>query len=52
MELALPPSLADLASSFEMIKKRAAADRHDLQYTNHILDSSLQFVPDLIDSER
>lgn len=52
IELVLPPSLADLASSFEMIKKRAAADQHDLQYTNHILDSSLQFVPDLIDSER
>ncbi|CEJ01141.1 hypothetical protein RMCBS344292_15177 [Rhizopus microsporus] len=47
-ELPLPPSLADLASSFEAIKSRT----QDPQYTNRMLESSLQFVPDLIDSER
>ncbi|KAI8997785.1 Not1 N-terminal domain, CCR4-Not complex component-domain-containing protein [Pilobolus umbonatus] len=50
MESRLPTSLADLASSFESIKLKAANE--DFQYTNRMLDASLQFVPDLIDSER
>lgn len=29
-----------------------AASNEDTQYTNRMLDASLQFVPDLIDSER
>jgi CCR4-NOT transcription complex subunit 3 len=47
----LPTSLADLASSFEAIKSKASA-HDDSQYTNRMLDASLQYVPDLIDSER
>ncbi|CEP07969.1 hypothetical protein [Parasitella parasitica] len=49
----LPSSLADLAASFEAIKAKAAAAHEDnTQYTNRMLDASLQYVPDLIDSER
>ncbi|KAI8638997.1 Not1 N-terminal domain, CCR4-Not complex component-domain-containing protein [Parasitella parasitica] len=49
----LPSSLADLAASFEAIKAKAAAAHQDnTQYTNRMLDASLQYVPDLIDSER
>jgi CCR4-NOT transcription complex subunit 3 len=44
----LPPSLSDLVSSFETIKKKT----QDVDYISHMLDSSLQFVPDLTDSER
>ncbi len=49
----LPSSLLDLAASFEAIKTKAAAANDDnTQYTNRMLDASLQYVPDLIDSER
>ncbi|KAL9543370.1 hypothetical protein MBANPS3_008149 [Mucor bainieri] len=49
----LPSSLLDLAASFEAIKSKAAAANDDnTQYTNRMLDASLQYVPDLIDSER
>ena len=48
----LPDSLADLAPAFESIKKNAARKDTNLQYTNQMLDASLQHVPDLIDSER
>lgn len=49
----LPSSLLDLAASFEAIKSKAAgANDDDTQYTNRMLDASLQYVPDLIDSER
>ncbi|KAL7312991.1 general negative regulator of transcription subunit 5 [Mucor circinelloides] len=49
----LPSSLLDLAASFEAIKAKAAAANDDnTQYTNRMLDASLQYVPDLIDSER
>ncbi|CAO3629495.1 unnamed protein product [Mucor hiemalis] len=51
VESQLPTSLADLASSFEAIKSKASGN-DDSQYTNRMLDASLQFVPDLIDSER
>ncbi|KAI7896255.1 Not1 N-terminal domain, CCR4-Not complex component-domain-containing protein [Mucor mucedo] len=50
-ESRLPTSLADLASSFEAIKNKAVGNE-DTHYTNRMLDASLQFVPDLIDSER
>ncbi|KAI8090609.1 Not1 N-terminal domain, CCR4-Not complex component-domain-containing protein [Thamnidium elegans] len=50
VESRLPSSLADLASSFEAIKSKA--NNENAQYTNRMLDASLQFVPDLIDSER
>ncbi|CAO3594176.1 unnamed protein product [Absidia cylindrospora] len=46
----LPPSLSDLASSFESIKARAGKDL--MPYTHQMLDASLQHVPELIDSER
>lgn len=49
MEPSIPSSLADLATSFEAIKLKSL---DDMQYTNRMLDASLQFVPDLIDSER
>ncbi|KAG2204633.1 hypothetical protein INT46_006732 [Mucor plumbeus] len=54
VESRLPSSLADLAASFEAIKTKAASAAHDdsTQYTNRMLDASLQYVPDLIDSER
>lgn len=68
VESRLPTSLADLASSFEAIKNKGivqqcvvsvnhtyiklAASNEDTLYTNRMLDASLQFVPDLIDSER
>ncbi|OAC99113.1 hypothetical protein MUCCIDRAFT_74712 [Mucor lusitanicus CBS 277.49] len=49
----LPSSLMDLAASFEAIKTKAASANDDnTQYTNRMLDASLQYVPDLIDSER
>ncbi|KAI8069791.1 Not1 N-terminal domain, CCR4-Not complex component-domain-containing protein [Gilbertella persicaria] len=51
VESRLPNSLADLASSFEAIKLKASKNE-DSQYANRMLDASLQFVPDLIDSER
>lgn len=51
VETRLPISLADLASSFEAIKSKASG-HDDSQYTNRMLDASLQYVPDLIDSER
>ncbi|KAG1471651.1 hypothetical protein G6F56_001999 [Rhizopus delemar] len=44
----LPSSLADLGPSFEAIKKKVT----NPHYANHLLESSLQYVPDLIDSER
>ncbi|KAL0144328.1 Not1 N-terminal domain, CCR4-Not complex component-domain-containing protein [Mucor lusitanicus] len=48
----LPSSLMDLAASFEAIKTKAASANDDnTQYTNRMLDASLQYVPDLIDSE-
>ncbi|KAI8367409.1 Not1 N-terminal domain, CCR4-Not complex component-domain-containing protein [Choanephora cucurbitarum] len=50
-ESRLPNSLSDLASSFEAIKLKAAKN-DDMQYANRMLDASLQFVPDLTDSER
>ncbi|KAI8988491.1 Not1 N-terminal domain, CCR4-Not complex component-domain-containing protein [Mycotypha africana] len=49
----LPNSLSDLVASFEAIKAKASAsDYEDSQYMNRMLDASLQFVPDLMDSER
>ncbi|KAI8975636.1 Not1 N-terminal domain, CCR4-Not complex component-domain-containing protein [Mycotypha africana] len=45
----LPPSLADLAPSFQAIKNK---HKHDIQYATQMLNASLQHVPDLIDSER
>jgi CCR4-NOT transcription complex subunit 3 len=48
-DISLPASLADLAPSFDSIKNKS---KNDLQYTNQMLDASLQHVPDLIDSER
>ncbi|KAI8889291.1 hypothetical protein K501DRAFT_208827 [Backusella circina FSU 941] len=47
----LPASLADLAPSFESVKTKGL-HKDDVQYTNQMLDASLQHVPDLIDSER
>ncbi|KAI9470547.1 MAG: Not1 N-terminal domain, CCR4-Not complex component-domain-containing protein [Benjaminiella poitrasii] len=52
VESRLPSSLADLAASFEAIKSKTSSGNEDIQYTNRMLDASLQFVPDLIDSER
>lgn len=43
----LPAALADLGLSFESAKSK----HHNVQYTNQMLDASLQHVPDLIDSE-
>jgi CCR4-NOT transcription complex subunit 3 len=48
----LPSSLGDLVSSFESIRSKALSGSEDPQYTNRMLESSLQHVPDLIDSER
>lgn len=48
----LPSSLADLGPAFESIKHKASHREENVQYTNQMLDVSLQHVPDLIDSER
>lgn len=48
-DTSLPASVADLVPSFDSIKNKR---KNDLQYTNQMLDASLQHVPDLIDSER
>lgn len=48
----LPSSLADLGPAFESIKHKANHREENVQYTNQMLDVSLQHVPDLIDSER
>lgn len=51
-DVRLPASLADLAPCFESIKNKALRKQDNSQYTNLMLDASLQHVPDLIDSER
>jgi CCR4-NOT transcription complex subunit 3 len=54
-DVRLPASLADLAPSFESVKNKAlrsSKEGGNSQYTNQMLDVSLQHVPDLIDSER
>ncbi|KAI8988957.1 Not1 N-terminal domain, CCR4-Not complex component-domain-containing protein [Pilobolus umbonatus] len=51
MDAQLPVSLADLGPSFEAVKTKTIRYQ-DIQYTNQMLDTSLQHVPDLIDSER
>lgn len=54
-DIRLPASLADLAPSFESVKNKAlrsSKEGGNSQYTNQMLDVSLQHVPDLIDSER
>ncbi|KAJ3087210.1 general negative regulator of transcription subunit 5, partial [Quaeritorhiza haematococci] len=58
----LPPSVADLVSSFEATKERLLTEmayspaalkaREDTSFLQHMLDTSAQFVPDALDSER
>ncbi|CDS14244.1 hypothetical protein LRAMOSA06414 [Lichtheimia ramosa] len=50
-EARLPSSLADLAPAFEAVKAKGIG-KADMMYTHQMLDTSLQHVPDLIDSER
>ncbi|KAI7878339.1 hypothetical protein K492DRAFT_212560 [Lichtheimia hyalospora FSU 10163] len=50
-EARLPSSLADLATAFEAVKAKGIG-KADMMYTHQMLDTSLQHVPDLIDSER
>ncbi|KAG2229810.1 Not1 N-terminal domain, CCR4-Not complex component-domain-containing protein [Thamnidium elegans] len=51
-DVRLPASLADLAPSFESVKNKALHKEENSHYINQMLDTSLQHVPDLIDSER
>lgn len=51
-DVRLPASLADLAPSFESVKNKALHKEENSNYINQMLDTSLQHVPDLIDSER
>ncbi|KAJ3300763.1 general negative regulator of transcription subunit 5 [Borealophlyctis nickersoniae] len=48
----LPPSLADLVSSFEATKERSLKAREDTSFFQHMLETSFQYVPDALDSER
>ncbi|KAI7881701.1 hypothetical protein K492DRAFT_206681 [Lichtheimia hyalospora FSU 10163] len=50
-DMRLPPSLSDLAPSFEAIRSKGT-DKPDIMHIHQMLDASLQHVPDLIDSER
>lgn len=45
----LPDPLADLGMSFQSIK---TSHKNDTEYRKKMLDTSLQHIPDLIDSER
>ncbi|KAJ3025756.1 general negative regulator of transcription subunit 5, partial [Rhizophlyctis rosea] len=48
----LPPTLADLVSSFEATKERSLKAREDATFFQQMLETSFQHVPDALDSER
>ncbi|KAI9202508.1 Not1 N-terminal domain, CCR4-Not complex component-domain-containing protein [Polychytrium aggregatum] len=48
----LPPSLADLVSSFKATRERSLQLRENNSFVQHMLETSFQFVPDALDSDR
>ncbi|KAI8996743.1 Not1 N-terminal domain, CCR4-Not complex component-domain-containing protein [Gaertneriomyces semiglobifer] len=54
IESRLPASLADLVHSFEATRERSTKPKEiaDARYLQNILTTSLQFLPDPLDSER
>ncbi|KAI8914810.1 Not1 N-terminal domain, CCR4-Not complex component-domain-containing protein [Powellomyces hirtus] len=48
----LPPTLADLVQSFEATRDRSTKAKDDASFLQDMLQTSFQFLPDPLDSER
>ncbi|KNC98651.1 uncharacterized protein SPPG_06333 [Spizellomyces punctatus DAOM BR117] len=48
----LPPTLADLVQSFEATRDRSTRAKDDSSFLQEMLQTSFQFLPDPLDSER